>query len=114
MVSPDGQGHALRITVGTSAPLGLQSGKKLVIKYPLNAKEPSKDNGILAAPARADFSSERFGPVATRNVKRPPQITVVHKRRSFIHDRKTTQIVDSVYPAGIIRRPRLKRRLVRK
>ena len=38
-----------RITVGTSAPLGLQSGKKLVIKYPLNAEEPSKDNGILAA-----------------------------------------------------------------
>ena len=37
MVSPDGHGHALRITVGTSAPLGLQSGKKLVIKYPLNA-----------------------------------------------------------------------------
>ena len=43
MISPDGQGHALRITVGTSAPLGLQPGKKLIIKYPLNASEPSKD-----------------------------------------------------------------------
>ena len=93
MVSPDGQGHALRITVGTSAPLGLQPGKKLVIRYSLNAKEPSKDNGTLAAPARADFSSERFGPVATRNVKRPPQIKVVHKRRSFTTGKE-------VYPAG--------------
>ena len=93
MVSPDGQGHALRITVGTSAPLGLQPGKKLVIKYPLNASEPSKDNGTLVAPARADFSSERFGPVATRNVTRPPQIIVVHKRRGFTTGKE-------VYPAG--------------
>jgi len=45
------------------------------------------------APARADFSSERFGPVATRNVKRPPQIKVVHKRRSFTTGKE-------VYPAG--------------
>ncbi|DAC41620.1 MAG TPA: hypothetical protein D7H71_01205, partial [Candidatus Poseidoniales archaeon] len=93
MISPDGQGHALRITVGTSAPLGLQPGKKLIIKYPLNASEPSKDNGTLVAPARADFSSERFGPVATRNVTRPPQITVVHKRRGFTTGKE-------VYPAG--------------
>ena len=93
MISPDGQGHALRITVGTSAPLGLQPGKKLIIKYPLNASEPSKDNGTLVAPARADFSSERFGPVATRNVSRPPQITVVHKRRGFTTGKE-------VYPAG--------------
>ena len=93
MISPDGQGHALRITVGTSAPLGLQPGKKLIIKYPLNASEPSKDNGTLVAPARADFSSERFGPVATRDVTRPPQITVVHKRRGFTTGKE-------VYPAG--------------
>ena len=83
MVSPDGSGHSLRVTVGTSAPLGLQPGKTLVIRYPLHAPEPSKDNGTLAAPARADFSAERFGPVATRTVIRPPQISVIHRRRSF-------------------------------
>ena len=93
MVSPDGSGHSLRVTVGTSAPLGLQPGKTLVIRYPLHAPEPSKDNGTLAAPARADFSAERFGPVATRTVIRPPQISVIHRRRSFTTGKE-------VYPGG--------------
>ena len=68
LVSPDSQGHALRITVGTSAPLGLQPGKSLTITYPLHAEDPSPQNEKLAAPIRADFSMERFGPVATRIV----------------------------------------------
>ncbi len=93
MISPDGPGHSLRITVGTSAPLGLQPGKTLVIRYPLHASEPSKENGTLAAPARADFSAERFGPVATRTVIRPPQISVIHRRRSFTTGKE-------VYPGG--------------
>ena len=83
MVSPDSQGHALRITVGTSAPLGLQPGKSLTITYPLHAADPSPQNNKLAAPIRADFSMERFGPVATRHCNRAPLIRVVHRRRRF-------------------------------
>ena len=83
MISPDSQGHALRITVGTSAPLGLQPGKSLTISYPLHADDPSPQNERLAAPIRADFSMERFGPVATRFSKRAPLIKVVHRRRRF-------------------------------
>ena len=83
LVSPDSQGHALRITVGTSAPLGLQPGKTLTITYPLHADDPSPQNEKLAAPIRADFSMERFGPVATRHCNRTPLIRVVHRRRRF-------------------------------
>ena len=83
LVSPDSQGHALRITVGTSAPLGLQPGKSLTITYPLHAADPSPQNNKLAAPIRADFSMERFGPVAPRHCNRAPLIRVVHRRRRF-------------------------------
>ena len=82
-LSPDGDGHGLRITVGTSAPLGLHPGKSIIIRYPLTAPDPSPRNKLLVAPIRVDFSSERFGPVATRLVERPPQIKVVHKRRNI-------------------------------
>ena len=82
-VSPDSEGHGLRITVGTSAPLGLLPGKTLVIRYPLQAPDPSPRNKMLVAPIKVDFSSERFGPVATRMVERPPMIKVVHKRRNI-------------------------------
>jgi len=83
LVSPDSQGHALRITVGTSAPLGLQAGKSLVISYPLHTEDPSPLNDRLGAPVRTDFSMERFGPVATRYCNRSPLIRVVHRRRRF-------------------------------
>ena len=82
-VSPDGDGHSLRMTIGTSAPLGLQPGKAVVIRYPLTAPDPSPRNQLLVAPIKVDFSSERFGPVATRMVERPPMISVVHKRRNI-------------------------------
>jgi len=82
-VSPDGDGHSLRMTIGTSAPLGLQPGKAVVIRYPLNAPDPSPRNELLVAPIKVDFSSERFGPVATRVVEKPPMISVVHKRRNI-------------------------------
>ena len=82
-ISPDNDGHGLRITVGTSAPLGLHPGKSIIIRYPLNAPDPSPRNKLLVAPIRVDFTSERFGPVATRLVERPPQIKVVHKRRNI-------------------------------
>ncbi|MEC7706783.1 MAG: hypothetical protein VX723_02370, partial [Candidatus Thermoplasmatota archaeon] len=93
MVSPDGKGYSLRITVGTSAPLGLQPGKKMVLSYPLHAPDPSNSNKLLAAPVRLDFGSEKFGPVGTRNVERPPQIEVVHRRRNISTGKE-------VFPAG--------------
>ncbi|MAD56399.1 MAG: hypothetical protein CL974_02500, partial [Euryarchaeota archaeon] len=83
LISPDNPGHALRITVGTSSRLGLKPGKTLIIRYPLNAPDPSPKNELLAAPIRSDFSMERFGPVATRTVERPPVIRVVHRRRKI-------------------------------
>tara|TARA_Y100000588_G_scaffold373362_1_gene447108 strand:+ start:16 stop:2478 length:2463 start_codon:yes stop_codon:yes gene_type:complete len=82
-ISPDSEGHGLRITVGTSAPLGLLPGKTMLIRYPLKAPDPSPRNTMLVAPIKVDFSSERFGPVATRMVERPPMIKVVHKRRNI-------------------------------
>ena len=93
MISPDNAGHGLRITVGTSAPLGLQPGKTMVIRYPLHAPDPSPANEFLAAPIRADFGSEKFGPVATREVARPPQMRVVHRRRNISSGKE-------VFPAG--------------
>jgi len=93
-VSPDNQGHGLRITVGTSAPLGLQPGKTLFVRYPLSAPDPSPRNKILAAPIRVDFSSDRFGPVATRDVEKPPMVKVEHKRRNISTGKE-------VFPGGL-------------
>jgi len=83
LVSPDSNGHGLRATIGTSAPLGLRPGKTMIIRYPLHAPDPSPQNKLLSAPVKAYFSSERFGPVAERMVKKPPQIRVVHRRRNI-------------------------------
>ena len=83
LISPDSEGHGLRATIGTSAPLGLRPGKTMIIKYPLHAPDPSPKNKLLSAPVKAYFSSERFGPVAERLVKKPPQIKVVHRRRNI-------------------------------
>ena len=93
-VSPDNKGHGLRIAVGTSAPLGLQPGKTLIVRYPLFAPDPSPKNKILAAPIRVDFSSDRFGPVATREVEKPPMVKVEHKRRNISTGKE-------VFPGGL-------------
>ena len=55
----------------------------MIIRYPLHAEDPSPKNKLLSAPVKAYFSSERFGPVAERLVKKPPQIKVVHRRRNI-------------------------------
>ena len=65
----------------------------MVLRYPLHAPDPSPANGLLAAPIRADFGSEKFGPVATREVARPPQLRVVHRRRNISTGKE-------VFPAG--------------
>jgi hypothetical protein len=81
--SPDGQGHTMMLTVGTRGPIGLKPGKKMEISYPLNAPDPSPGNGRVDAPARIEFSAERFGPICTREPVDTPSLKVVHNRRNF-------------------------------
>ena len=81
--SPDGQGHTMMLTVGTRGPIGLKPGKKMEISYPLNAPDPSPGNVRVDAPARIEFSAERFGPICTREPVETPTLKVVHNRRNF-------------------------------
>ena len=81
--SPDGMGHTMTLTVGTRGPLGLKPGKKIEITYPLNAPDPSPNNTRVDAPARIEFSAERFGPICTREPSETPSIKVIHNRRNF-------------------------------
>ncbi|HIK78920.1 MAG TPA: hypothetical protein EYG04_05920 [Candidatus Poseidoniales archaeon] len=81
--SPDGPGHSMTLTVGTKGPLGLAPGKSLEITYTLVAPDPSPDNLDVAAPAKCEFSAERFGPVCSRETESAPAIRVSHKRRKF-------------------------------
>ena len=81
--SPDGIGHTMTLTVGTRGPLGLKPGKKIEISYPLNAPDPTPNNTRVDGPARVEFSSERFGPICTREPAETPTIKVIHNRRNF-------------------------------
>jgi hypothetical protein len=81
--SPDGIGHTMTLTVGTRGPLGLKPGKKIEISYPLNAPDPTPNNTRVDGPARVEFSSERFGPICTREPSETPTIKVIHNRRNF-------------------------------
>ncbi|RJU88749.1 MAG: hypothetical protein DWC02_01205, partial [Candidatus Poseidoniales archaeon] len=83
MRSPDGPGHTLTMTVGTSRPIGLAPGKSLVISYPLVSPDPSPGNEMVAGPARCEFSAERLGPVCSRDVEEVPIVKVRHNRRNF-------------------------------
>ena len=92
-VSPDGPGHTMLITVGTKGPIGLAPGHRMCITYPLVAPDPSPSNDVIAAPARIDFSSERFGPVATRGLNVVPAVRVTHRKVSYDSGKE-------VFPAG--------------
>ena len=81
--SPDGQGHTMMLTVGTRGPIGLKPGKKIEITYPLSAPDPSPGNERVDAPARVEFSAERFGPICTKEPSETPSIKVIHNRRNF-------------------------------
>ena len=81
--SPDGAGHTMTLTVGTRGPLGLKPGKKIEITYPLTAPDPSPNNTRVDAPARVEFSAERFGPICSRDASETPSIRVIHNRRNF-------------------------------
>ncbi|MGY8755640.1 MAG: hypothetical protein ACKVIR_08110, partial [Candidatus Poseidoniales archaeon] len=83
MRSPDGPGHTLTMTIGTRGPINLGPGKSLTITYPLVAPDPSPGNEAVAGPVRCEFSSERYGPVGTRDATEVPIIRVRHNRRNF-------------------------------
>ena len=91
--SPDGPGHTMLITIGTKGPIGLAPGHKMCITYPLVAPDPSPANDVIAAPARIDFSSERFGPVATRGLNVVPAVRVTHRKVNYDSGKE-------VFPAG--------------
>ena len=81
--SPDGDGHTMTLTVGTTGPIGLKPGKSMEVSYKLNAPDPSPANERVDAPARFQFSSEQFGPVCVRDAPEAPTIRVSHLRRNF-------------------------------
>ena len=90
--SPDGDGHTLSITVGARGPVGLKPGKDMTITYDLIAPDPSPDNSNITAPARTEFSAERYGPVCTRDTTEAPAISVIHNRRDFSFGKTTQKI----------------------
>ncbi|MEJ6653710.1 MAG: hypothetical protein QNL55_05030, partial [Euryarchaeota archaeon] len=81
--SPDGDGHTLTMTIGTSAPVGLKPGKSITIEYNLNAPDPTPQNTRVDAPATIEFGAEVHGPTCNRDVAKPPSIKVIHHRRNF-------------------------------
>ena len=90
--SPDGDGHTLTITVGARGPVGLKPGKNMTIEYDLISPDPSPDNTNITAPARTEFSAERYGPVCTRDTSVAPSISVIHNRRDFSFGKTTQKI----------------------
>ena len=90
--SPDGDGHTLTITVGARGPVGLKPGKNMTIEYELISPDPSPNNTNITAPARTEFSAERYGPVCTRDTTVAPSISVIHNRRDFSFGKTTQKI----------------------
>ncbi|MEC8721985.1 MAG: hypothetical protein VXX50_06095, partial [Candidatus Thermoplasmatota archaeon] len=83
----------LRITVGKTGPIGLESNSTLRVSYKINAPDPSPNNDLVAAPVRIDFSAEKNGPITTRGAEEVPTLRVSHKRRKFNTGKQ-------VFPAG--------------
>ncbi|MEE2758998.1 MAG: PepSY domain-containing protein, partial [Candidatus Thermoplasmatota archaeon] len=92
-ISPDGPGFHMEITIGQKGPIGLKPGQKMSINYPLVAPDPSPANDVVAAPARIDFSAERYGPIATRSPNVSPVVRVTHRKVNYDSGKE-------VFPAG--------------
>ena len=91
--SPDGDGFTLTITVGARGPVGLKPGKNMSIEYELVAPGPTEHEGlIVSAPARTEFSAERYGPVCTRDATDAPSVKIIHNRRKFGAGKMTQKI----------------------
>jgi hypothetical protein len=91
--SPDGDGFTLTITVGARGPVGLKPGKNMSIEYELVAPGPTEHEGLtVSAPARTEFSAERYGPVCTRDATDAPSVKIIHNRRKFGAGKMTQKI----------------------
>ena len=76
-----GDGHTIQLLIGTTSPIALQPGEVLTIRYPAIASDPAATGVPIGSPCRADISSERHGPVITRECVKIPAISVVTQRR---------------------------------
>lgn len=76
-----GDGHTIQLLIGTTSPIALQPGEVLTIRYPAIASDPAATGMPIGSPCRADISSERHGPVITRECVKIPAISVVTQRR---------------------------------
>ena len=78
-----GDGHTIQLLIGTTSPIALQPGEVLTIRYPAIASDPAATGVPIGSPCRADISSERHGPVITRECVKIPAISVVTQRREI-------------------------------
>ncbi|MEC9124923.1 MAG: hypothetical protein VX515_02885 [Candidatus Thermoplasmatota archaeon] len=76
-----GDGHTIQLLIGTTSPVALQPGEVLTIKYPAITSDPSATGMPIGSPCRGDLSSERHGPVITRECVKIPAISVITQRR---------------------------------
>ena len=76
-----GDGHTIQLLIGTISPVALQPGEVLTIRYPAITSDPAATGVPIGSPCRADLSSERHGPVITRECVKIPAISVVTQRR---------------------------------
>jgi len=59
----------------------------------LVAPGPTEHEGlIVSAPARTEFSAERYGPVCTRDATDAPSVKIIHNRRKFGAGKMTQKI----------------------
>ena len=76
-----GDGHTIQLLIGTTSPVALQPGEVLTINYPAITSDPSATGMPIGSPCRGDLSSERHGPVITRECVKIPAISVITQRR---------------------------------
>ena len=78
-----GEGHTIQLLIGTKSPISLKPGEILKIRYPAITEDPSATASPIGSPCRVDLSSERHGPVITRECVRIPAIEVITRRREI-------------------------------
>ena len=78
-----GDGHTIQLLIGTKSPISLRPGEVLNLGYLAEALDPSATLNPIGSPCRVDLSSERHGPVITRECVKIPAIGVITQRREF-------------------------------
>ena len=78
-----GDGHTIQLLIGTRSPISLRPGEVLNLGYSAKTSDPSATLNPIGSPCRVDLSSERHGPVITRECVKIPAIGVITQRREF-------------------------------